>query len=77
MRQSRWWELMKDYDLKISYHLKRTNVVADALSQKSTTSVAYNLTLQKQLRRDFKKLELEVILQVEGGLMVAIVVQSG
>ena len=30
MRQRRWLELIKDYDLGINYHEGKTNVVADA-----------------------------------------------
>jgi hypothetical protein len=32
MRQQRWLELIKDYELEIHYHSGKTNVVADALS---------------------------------------------
>ena len=35
MRQCRWLELIKDYNLEVHYHLGKDNVVADALSQKS------------------------------------------
>jgi hypothetical protein len=35
MRQRRWLELIKDYELEIHYHLVKENVVADALSMKS------------------------------------------
>ncbi|WVZ89760.1 LOW QUALITY PROTEIN: hypothetical protein U9M48_036125 [Paspalum notatum var. saurae] len=35
MRQRRWLELIKDYDLEIHYHPGKANVVADALSRKS------------------------------------------
>ncbi|WVZ52480.1 LOW QUALITY PROTEIN: hypothetical protein U9M48_003534 [Paspalum notatum var. saurae] len=35
MRQRRWLELMKDYDLDIHYHPGKSNVVADALSRKA------------------------------------------
>jgi ribonuclease HI len=35
MRQRRWLELIKDYDLEIHYHPRKANVVADALSHKS------------------------------------------
>src|SRR5437016_13892244 len=35
MRQRRWFELIKDYDLEVHYHPGKANVVADALSRKS------------------------------------------
>jgi hypothetical protein len=35
MRQRRWLELIKDYDLEIHYHPWKANVVADALSHKA------------------------------------------
>ena len=35
MRQRRWLEFLKDYDFQLSYHPKKANVVADALSRKS------------------------------------------
>ncbi|GKF86097.1 reverse transcriptase domain-containing protein [Tanacetum coccineum] len=34
MRQCRWLELLSDYDCKIRYHLRKANVLADALSRK-------------------------------------------
>ena len=41
LRQRRWLELIKDYELVIEYHPGKANVVADALSKKSSTSLAY------------------------------------
>jgi hypothetical protein len=38
LRQKRWLELIKDYDLEINYHPGMANVVADALSQRSRVS---------------------------------------
>ena len=35
LRQRRWLELIKDYDLSVQYHQGKANVVADALSRKS------------------------------------------
>ena len=34
MRQRRWLELIKDYDLEVHYHPGKANVIADALSRK-------------------------------------------
>ncbi|GKF84363.1 putative reverse transcriptase domain-containing protein [Tanacetum coccineum] len=34
MRQHRWLEFLSDYDFEIRYHLRKANVVADALSHK-------------------------------------------
>jgi hypothetical protein len=38
LRQRRWLELIKDYDLGINYHPRKANVVADALSRRSHVS---------------------------------------
>ncbi|KAL0427240.1 UNVERIFIED_CONTAM: Transposon Tf2-11 polyprotein [Sesamum latifolium] len=55
MRQRRWLELIKEYDVSINYHPGKANCVADALSQKSNTTLAAMLT------RKFESLNLEVV----------------
>ena len=35
LRQRRWMELLKDYDVTILYHPGKANVVADALTRKA------------------------------------------
>ena len=35
LRQRRWMELLKDYDITILYHTGKANAVADALSRKA------------------------------------------
>ena len=41
MRQTRWVELIKDYECTIEYHPGKANVVADAFSRKSTGSISH------------------------------------
>jgi hypothetical protein len=43
LRQCRWLELIKDYDLSIQYHSGKANVVADALSRTGIPKVAMPL----------------------------------
>jgi hypothetical protein len=35
MRQRRWLELIKDYDLEVHYHLGKANIVAISCAQNS------------------------------------------
>ncbi|WRX15687.1 Reverse transcriptase domain - like 10 [Theobroma cacao] len=51
LRQRRWLELIKDYDLVIDYHPGKANVVADALSCKSSSSDRIYVPKDDQLRR--------------------------
>lgn len=51
LRQRRWLELLKDYDLIIDYHLGKANVVEDALSQKNLFALR-NMNTRLTLRRD-------------------------
>ena len=60
MRQRRWLELMKDYDITIQYHPGKANVVADALSQKSGGTVATLITRQTRILRDLEEMQIEV-----------------
>jgi hypothetical protein len=61
LRQRRWLELIKDYDLNIHYHLRKANVVADALSRKHYCN---NLMVQKEqptLYEEMENLSLEIV----------------
>jgi hypothetical protein len=50
MRQRRWLELIKDYELEIHYHLGKANVVADALSRKSQVNMMATYPMPYELR---------------------------
>ena len=60
MRQRRWLELIKDYDLEILYHPGKANLVADALSRKRNYGMAAMLTSQRRLLEDMRRLDIEV-----------------
>ncbi|WVZ76442.1 hypothetical protein U9M48_024418 [Paspalum notatum var. saurae] len=58
MRQRRWLELIKDYDMEIHYHPGKANVVADALSRKSYANMALAFMMPHELCEEFERLSL-------------------
>jgi hypothetical protein len=54
MRQRRWLELVKNYDLEIHYHSSKANVVADALSGKSYVNMATAFQMPQELCEEFE-----------------------
>ena len=65
LRQMRWLELLKDYDYDILYHPGKANVVADALSRKSSSSLAHINVERRPLIQELHEL-------VDQGLMMKI-----
>ena len=61
MRQRRWLELVKDYDCEINYHPGKANVVADALSRKSSLDNTLMTLVYKPLLLELQKLKVEVV----------------
>jgi hypothetical protein len=61
MRQRRWLELIKDYDLSLQYHPGKANVVADALSRKAYVNCLSMDELPEDLCRGLRDLSLEVV----------------
>jgi hypothetical protein len=49
LRQCRWLELIKDYDIGINYHPEKANVVADALSHKKYCNATFARKMQPEL----------------------------
>jgi hypothetical protein len=58
LRQRRWLELIKDYDLGINYHSDKANVVADALSRRSHLNMLATRELLPEFCTEFEKLNL-------------------
>ncbi|KAH0776336.1 hypothetical protein KY290_007747 [Solanum tuberosum] len=73
LRQRRWLEILKDYDMSVLYHPDKANVVADSLSRFSMGSVAHVEDEKKELVRDVHRLArlgVQLVDSTKGGFMV-------
>ena len=70
MRQRRWVELIKDYECTIEYHPGKANVVADALSRKSTGSISYLKAVYLPKLVELRSLGVRLELTDMGALLV-------
>ena len=66
LRQRRWLELIKDYELEIHYHPGKANVVADALSQKSHVNMLLAIELPPELLTEIEHLNLGFVANTQG-----------
>jgi len=66
LRQRRWLELIKDYDLEMHYHLGKANVVVDALSRKSYVNATLVSQMPQELYKAFEQLNLGFVAHTEG-----------
>ena len=66
MRQRRWLELIKDYELEIHYHPGKANVVADALSRKSQVNMLATHPMSYELAKEFDRLSLGFLNNTQG-----------
>ena len=62
MRQRRWLELVKDYDMEILHLPDKANVVADALSRKTAHSSAM-LTTQPNIQMEIEQAQIVVLVR--------------
>jgi hypothetical protein len=65
LRQTRWLELIKDYDLRINYHPGKANVVVDALCRRSHVSQLVMDSMSFELSKEFDQLNLRIIANTE------------
>jgi hypothetical protein len=61
MRQRRWLESIKDYDLEVHYHPGKANVVADALSRKVHCNHLELEPVSDPLCEEMTRLHMEVV----------------
>jgi hypothetical protein len=65
LRQRRWLELIKDYDLGINYHPRKANVVADTLNRRSHVSQLVVDSMLFELCEEFEKLNQRIVANTE------------
>ncbi|XP_028122005.1 uncharacterized protein LOC114319194 [Camellia sinensis] len=75
MRQRRWLELIKDYDLQIHYHPGKAYTVADALSQKNMGDLANLVTEQKELISELDKMNVELVIHGQEVVLAVVMAQ--
>ncbi|EOY26510.1 DNA/RNA polymerases superfamily protein [Theobroma cacao] len=75
LRQRRWLELIKDYDLVIDYHPGKANVVTDALSRKSSSSLATLRSSYFPMLLEMKSLGIQLNNGEDGTLLASFVVR--
>nr|GFD18121.1 putative reverse transcriptase domain-containing protein [Tanacetum cinerariifolium] len=69
----RWLELLKDYDTNLQYHLGKANVVADALSRKS--SMIAGIKVEEEIIRDLELLDIELYVRGQHGYWASLRVE--
>ena len=69
-------ELIKDYELVIEYHPEKANMVVDALSRKSSTTLSHIRTAYVPLFLDIKALGISLDYDGYGALLVSFVVNK-
>ncbi|XP_028108641.1 uncharacterized protein LOC114307430 [Camellia sinensis] len=75
MRQRRWLEFIKDYDLQIHYHVDKANTVADALSRKGVGNLASLFTGRKEVLLELEKMNIDFVIHEQDAMVATVTVQ--
>jgi hypothetical protein len=54
-------ELIKDYDVRINYHLSKANVIADALSHNKYCNATFARRMRPKLCQEIRYLNLVIV----------------
>jgi len=76
VRQRRWLELIANNDIDLQYHPEKINIVPDVLSRKPEACMAMQITQQKKLFEEMRRIDLLVIRRaISFGQLIAIQIQ--
>jgi hypothetical protein len=75
LRQRRWLELIKDYDLRINYHPGKANVVVDVLSRKKYCNATFARRMPPELQREIKYLNLGMVNEAKVAMEVELTLE--
>ncbi|MDV3192745.1 MAG: hypothetical protein Q8840_02185, partial [Sweet potato little leaf phytoplasma] len=73
LRERRWLELRKDYDINSLYHLSKGNIIADTLNRLSMGILVHLPPVQREIVRDIHKLAnvgVRLVDSEDGGVVV-------
>ena len=76
LRQKKWLELIKDYEFIIEYHPGKANVVANALSRKSSATLTHIRVAYVPLLMDMKTLGLNLDYDGYGAMLASFMVRQ-
>jgi hypothetical protein len=61
LRQHRWLELIKDYDIRITYHPRKANIVVDALSRNKYCNATLTIRMRPELHQEIGYINLAMV----------------
>jgi ribonuclease HI len=76
LRQRRWLELIKNYDLGINYYPSKANVVADTLSRKKYCNTTFAHRMRPKLHREIEYLNLSMVNDLIVAMEVELALES-
>ena len=74
LKQTRWLEVVNDYDINFRYHQGKENVVTDALSYRLYSTVL-PISVAQRLCEDFRRLEINVVTRRDKHILLTMEVQ--
>ncbi|KAJ3673166.1 hypothetical protein LUZ60_006540 [Juncus effusus] len=73
LRQRRWLELIKNYDISVEYRPGKANVVADALSRKRYVTLSACIVYNSHVLDELRKMDIELVLPGDKAILASLI----